>query len=144
LDVSRQDRAAKSICDPGQETLASTSPWRQPGFEETDSIAAMLDTAFASIGDLALHHGGVLRDARLAYVTYGTLAGDGRNAVLLTHGYTDALFPPALAAPVMAGLRAAGVEAAYEELDSPYGHLAPGLDAAKWAPALARLMASVA
>jgi homoserine O-acetyltransferase/O-succinyltransferase len=48
----------------------------------------MTDTAFASIGDLALRHGGVLRDARLAYVTHGTLAHDGRNAVLLTHGYT--------------------------------------------------------
>src|ERR1041384_7059143 len=49
----------------------------------------MPDTALASIGDLALRHGGVLRDARLAYVTYGTLAQDGRNAVLLTHGYTS-------------------------------------------------------
>ena len=53
------------------------------------SIAAMSDAAFASIGDLALRHGGVLRDARLAYVTHGTLAHDGRNAVLLTHGYTS-------------------------------------------------------
>src|SRR3954468_2217195 len=49
----------------------------------------MADTAFASIGDLALRHGGVLRDATLAYVTHGTLAHDGRNAVLLTHGYTS-------------------------------------------------------
>jgi homoserine O-acetyltransferase len=49
----------------------------------------MSDAAFASIGDLALRHGGVLRDARLAYVTHGTLAHDGRNAVLLTHGYTS-------------------------------------------------------
>src|SRR6185436_17768947 len=49
----------------------------------------MSDTALASMGDLALRHGGVLRDARLAYVTHGTLAHDGRNAVLLTHGYTS-------------------------------------------------------
>jgi len=49
----------------------------------------MPDTVYASIGDLALRHGGVLRDARLAYVTHGTLAPDGRNAVLLTHGYTS-------------------------------------------------------
>jgi homoserine O-acetyltransferase len=67
-----------------------------------------------------------------------------RARVLFVLSTTDALFPPALAAPVMAALRAAGVEATYEELDSPHGHLAPGLDAAKWAPALARLMASVA
>src|SRR5690349_1235185 len=49
----------------------------------------MTETAIASIGDLALRHGGVLRDARLAYVARGALAPDGRNAVLLTHGYTS-------------------------------------------------------
>lgn len=67
-----------------------------------------------------------------------------RARVLFVLSTTDALFPPALAAPVMAALRAAGVEATYQELESPYGHLAPGLDAAKWAPALARLLDSVA
>jgi homoserine O-acetyltransferase len=67
-----------------------------------------------------------------------------RARVLFVLSTTDALFPPALAAPVMAALRSAGVEATYEELDSPYGHLAPGIDAAKWAPALARLLTSVA
>ncbi|HEX3758956.1 MAG TPA: alpha/beta fold hydrolase [Kofleriaceae bacterium] len=67
-----------------------------------------------------------------------------RARVLFVLSTTDALFPPAIAPPVMAALHAAGVEATYEELDSPYGHMAPGLDAAKWAPALARLMASVA
>ncbi len=46
-------------------------------------------TRFAAIGDLPLAQGGTLRDARLAYVTYGTLAPDGRNAILLTHGYTS-------------------------------------------------------
>jgi homoserine acetyltransferase len=43
----------------------------------------------------------------------------------------------------MAALHAAGVEATYEELDSPYGHLAPGADAAKWAPVLARFLAEL-
>src|SRR6266545_5166097 len=42
-----------------------------------------------TIGDVSLHHGGVLRGAELAYATYGKLAADGRNAVLLTHGYTS-------------------------------------------------------
>jgi homoserine O-acetyltransferase/O-succinyltransferase len=51
-------------------------------------IASTTDPV-ASVGDLPLHHGGVLRDASLAYVTRGTLAGDGRNAILLTHGYTS-------------------------------------------------------
>lgn len=41
------------------------------------------------IGDLTLQSGAVLRDARLAYTTYGRLASDGRNVVLLTHGYTS-------------------------------------------------------
>lgn len=46
-------------------------------------------TAFQEIGDLPLRLGGVLRNVRLAYVTRGRLAPDGRNAVLLTHGYTS-------------------------------------------------------
>jgi homoserine O-acetyltransferase len=46
-------------------------------------------TAFQDIGDLPLRLGGVLRGARLAYITRGRLAADGRNAVLLTHGYTS-------------------------------------------------------
>jgi homoserine O-acetyltransferase len=49
----------------------------------------MTETKFADIGDLGLVRGGVLRGARLAYATYGRLAPDGRNAVLLTHGYTS-------------------------------------------------------
>ena len=66
-----------------------------------------------------------------------------RARVLFVLSTTDALFPPALAPVVVAALRAAGVDATYEELDSPYGHLAPGADAARWAPALARFLASV-
>lgn len=46
-------------------------------------------TLYQSIGDLPLRLGGTLRDARLAYVTLGRLAPDGRNAVLMTHGYTS-------------------------------------------------------
>ncbi|MCZ8150102.1 MAG: alpha/beta fold hydrolase [Roseomonas sp.] len=46
-------------------------------------------TAFQEIGDLQLRLGGVLRSTRLAYITRGRLAPDGRNAVLLTHGYTS-------------------------------------------------------
>jgi homoserine O-acetyltransferase/O-succinyltransferase len=36
----------------------------------------------------------------------------------------------------MAGLHAAGVDAAYAEIDSEHGHLASGADAGEWAPAL--------
>ena len=36
-----------------------------------------------------LENGAVLPELELAYVTHGELAPDGRNAVLLTHGYTS-------------------------------------------------------
>ncbi len=60
-----------------------------------------------------------------------------RVPVLYVLSTTDALFPPTLAPGVIAGLRAAGVDAEYFELESQHGHLASGADAAKWAPALA-------
>jgi homoserine O-acetyltransferase len=39
--------------------------------------------------DFRLENGAVLPELQLAYVTHGRLAPDGRNAVLLTHGYTS-------------------------------------------------------
>jgi homoserine O-acetyltransferase len=60
-----------------------------------------------------------------------------RVPVLYVLSTTDALFPPTLAPGVIAGLHAAGVDAAYFELESQHGHLASGADAAIWAPALA-------
>lgn len=39
--------------------------------------------------DFRLENGDVLPELELAYVTHGRLAPDGRNAVLLTHGYTS-------------------------------------------------------
>jgi len=65
-----------------------------------------------------------------------------RAPVLFVLSASDALFPPALAPGVMSALRAAGVDATYCEIDSPCGHLAPGIDAEAWAPALARFLAS--
>jgi homoserine O-acetyltransferase len=56
--------------------------------------------------------------------------------VLYVLSRTDKLFPPTLAPGVMAGLRAAGVDAEYAEIDSEHGHLASGADAGKWAPVL--------
>jgi homoserine O-acetyltransferase len=49
----------------------------------------MATTQIGRIGDLPLKRGGSLPDAELAYVTYGRLAPDGTNAILLTHGYTS-------------------------------------------------------
>jgi homoserine O-acetyltransferase len=63
--------------------------------------------------------------------------------VLYVLSTTDALFPPTLAPGVIAGLRGAGVDAEYFELDSTHGHLASGADAAKWAPALRAFLAKL-
>ena len=41
------------------------------------------------IGDLQLASGRWLREVEIAYVCYGTLAPDGSNAVLVTHGLTS-------------------------------------------------------
>jgi homoserine O-acetyltransferase len=43
-----------------------------------------------SIGPFKLASGVVLPDVQVAYVTYGRLAPDGRNGLLVTHGYTSA------------------------------------------------------
>lgn len=59
-----------------------------------------------------------------------------RAKLLYVLSTTDALFPPSLAPGVMAKLKAAGVDAAYFELESPYGHLALNPEAEKWTPAL--------
>jgi len=59
-----------------------------------------------------------------------------RAKLLYVLSTSDALFPPSLAAEVMPALKAAGVDARYVEIESEHGHLASGVDAAKWAPAL--------
>ena len=59
-----------------------------------------------------------------------------RAKVLYVLSRTDVLFPPSIAPDVMAKLGAAGVDAAYVEIDSEFGHLASGNDSDKWAPAL--------
>jgi len=42
-----------------------------------------------NLGSLTLENGQVLSDVTIAYDTYGRLAPDGRNAILITHGYTS-------------------------------------------------------
>ncbi len=63
--------------------------------------------------------------------------------VLFVLSRTDKLFPPSIAPSVMSALKAAGVDARYEEIDSEHGHLASGTDAAKWAPALKSFLQSL-
>jgi homoserine O-acetyltransferase len=42
-----------------------------------------------SIGSFTLESGAVLPDVQVAYVAHGSLAADGRNGVLVTHGFTS-------------------------------------------------------
>ncbi len=51
-------------------------------------LGAVEDKKFL-IRDFRLQSGAVLPEAAIAYETYGRLAPDGRNAVLVTHGYTS-------------------------------------------------------
>jgi homoserine O-acetyltransferase len=55
---------------------------------EAASIAGVESKLFTA-RDLALESGVVLPELTLAYETYGTLAPGGRNAVLITHGFTS-------------------------------------------------------
>src|SRR2546430_8119850 len=41
------------------------------------------------ISNFRLQSGAVMAEAKIAYETYGRLAADGGNAVLVTHGYTS-------------------------------------------------------
>jgi homoserine O-acetyltransferase/O-succinyltransferase len=69
--------------------------------------------------------------------------GKIKAGVLYVLSRTDRLFPPELAPGVMAGLKAAGVNADYVLLDSDYGHSASGRDAHKWTPRLRQFMESL-
>ena len=51
-------------------------------------LGAVEDRSFV-ISNFCLHNGAVMPEAKIAYETYGRLAADGRNAVLITHGYTS-------------------------------------------------------
>jgi homoserine O-acetyltransferase/O-succinyltransferase len=62
--------------------------------------------------------------------------GNIRAKVLYVISRTDQLFPPSMGERVMGRLHAAGVDATYVEIDTDFGHLASGREAAKWAPAL--------
>lgn len=48
-----------------------------------------MDDHFFTIENFPLNCGETLTRARIAYVTRGTLAPNGRNAILVTHGYTS-------------------------------------------------------
>ena len=69
-----------------------------------------VQTRMFTTKDFRLENGAVVPEATIAYHAYGKLAPDGRNAVLLTHGYTSSHH--------MAG-RAAGAEGSWSGLVGP-------------------------
>lgn len=56
---------------------------------EAEGELVDIKTQLFKIKDYRLESGVVMPEVTIAYQTYGKLAADGRNAVLLTHGYTS-------------------------------------------------------
>jgi homoserine O-acetyltransferase len=83
-----------------------------------------------------------LRKAVVRFDVEGEL-GKIRAKVLYILSRTDKLFPPSIAPDLMGKLGAAGVDARYFELDSDFGHSAPGPEWAKWAPVLRDFLATL-
>ena len=70
-------------------------PWRKvwrPGDEAGDR-------QFVEIGDLSLEFGATLPNVVVCFETYGTLNGDGSNAVLVLHGFTGDSHAAGLSGP---------------------------------------------
>jgi homoserine O-acetyltransferase len=58
------------------------------GASPAASDLGTVEDRYFTIDDFQLVHGETLPEATIAYETYGRLAPDGRNAVLVTHGFT--------------------------------------------------------
>src|SRR6202045_3479201 len=58
------------------------------GAAPTTSDIGTVEDRFFAIHDFPLANGQTLPEAVIAYETYGRLAPHGRNAVLVTHGFT--------------------------------------------------------
>src|SRR5271156_2796535 len=54
-----------------------------------DSGPGVIEVKRFSTRNFRLENGEVLPELTLSYETYGTLASNGRNAILVTHGYTS-------------------------------------------------------
>jgi len=113
---------AQQIADPGKREAALSSA-AEKWAREFDANG-MLKLAYASCFFNAEKDFAKMR-AKLLYVLSST----------------DKLFPPSIAPDVMGKLKAAGVDATFFELKSPYGHLASRADAEKWAPTLKAFLA---
>lgn len=59
------------------------------GFPANPSALGIAEVKSFTTRNFVLRSGEALPELKLAYETYGSLAPDGRNAVLITHGYTS-------------------------------------------------------
>ncbi|MFP7696310.1 homoserine O-acetyltransferase [Trueperella sp. LYQ143] len=80
------DAAPVADYDVGYRPADSTAPIPATGAWRTGDPPG--ERQFQSLGDLPLERGGVLPQIQLAYETWGTLAPDGSNAILLCHALT--------------------------------------------------------
>src|ERR1700722_8649237 len=79
--------AAKPPC-----TIAPTTRGEDRGMDGQTAVAGDIGTVedrFFTLRDFGLTNGETMPEATIAYETYGKLAADRRNAVLLTHGFTS-------------------------------------------------------
>jgi homoserine O-acetyltransferase len=67
----------------------SIAPFLAGARTEAQSTMTNIEKRRFTTKNFKLESGAVLPEMTIAYETYGTLAPDGRNAVLLTHGYTS-------------------------------------------------------
>ena len=58
------------------------------GMPMATDLGTVEDRSFCT-ANFRLQNGDVIPMAKIVYETYGRLAPDGRNAVLITHGYTS-------------------------------------------------------
>ncbi|MGB3072103.1 MAG: alpha/beta fold hydrolase [Ottowia sp.] len=82
----------------------------------------------------------VLRDA-ISHFDVVRTCGAIRASVLLVLSTTDAIFPASQGPDMLRMLRGQGVDVRFHELESPFGHLASGLDWQRWAAPLQDFLA---
>ena len=57
--------------------------------QSTETELGLVEKKSFSTANFRLRSGAVLLEVTIAYETYGCIAPDGRNAILITHGYTN-------------------------------------------------------
>jgi homoserine O-acetyltransferase len=80
-----EDAAPSAFVTESQRRRVAGKPPATGAWREGDDPG---DRSFAGIGDLALERGGAIPNVTIAYETWGELAADGSNAILVCHALT--------------------------------------------------------